>query len=105
MIFPANKIAGRRRRKESDPELPLGLGLLSLRERGARRPWDLWFLCLREGSDFPVPVTSTSIPIGWAAEMWRRTWRGYMDKGSLGQVWCCWSTSVKQRRGTSRETS
>lgn len=38
MIFSANKIASRRRRKESDPELPLGLGFLSLRGRGAQDP-------------------------------------------------------------------
>lgn len=26
-----------------------------------------------------------------------------MDKGFLEQVWCCPSTSIKQRQGTSRE--
>lgn len=48
MIFSANKIAGvRRRRKESDPELPLGLGSLTLRGRDAWSPWGLGFLGLR----------------------------------------------------------
>lgn len=45
MIFSAKGL-WRRRREESDPELPLGLGLLTLRGRDAWRPWDLGFLGL-----------------------------------------------------------